>query len=45
LTNENQKLLNELTEVKINLDKIQEDYQKLANTKKNVERINKEKAI
>lgn len=35
LTNENQKLMNELTEVKINLDRIQEEYQKLTNTKKN----------
>lgn len=31
--------------MKINLDRIQEEYQKLANTRKNAERINKEKAV
>ena len=45
LNNENQKLQNDLTQIRINFDKLEEEYKKEKNTNKNIDRISKEKII
>ncbi len=45
LSNENQKLQNDLTQIRINFDKLEEEYKKEKNTNKNIDRISKEKII
>ena len=45
INNENQKLQNDLTQIRINFDKLEEEYKKEKNTNKNIDRISKEKII